>query len=279
MRNLLSKSILNFLVLFILTLLLIFGLWGLKPTIAVTTTQVSYYRLTPFKKGLALYQQDQPYFYNFSPYNDYLVDQKRSYHSLITKKDIMEGKFEADINQKPIKKKLSFLLSLFGLYQPEVVFKSGSQKIHYSSEINENTVKIKRQIDDFPSVNKAQALGITISFDDQDFVFDQNFRLYTSNSDDDLQAIEKYYGLRLVPIRESEKEYVLWTEIPSKNVFIINPNLPGIIQIKALSNQKIMFNKTYQLVAIQENGDFNKEGVENFIVVKLLNNIEEILEQ
>lgn len=272
MRNFLSKAISNFSAFIILIFLLLFGLWGLKPTEAIFTAYIGYFRLTAFTKGLALYQQGQPYFYNFSPYNDYFVDQKGNYHPFITKKDIMDGKFEVDINQKPIKKKLSYFLSLFSLYQPEITFKSKSQKIYYSSEIKENTVKIKRQIGGFPSVSQAQALGITISFDDQDFVFDQNFRLYTSNSPDDLQMIEKYYGLRLIPQKEGEENYELWTEIPSQNVFILNPALPGVIQIRAQSNQKIMFNKTHHLLAIEGK-------VESFMVVKILNNIEEILEQ
>lgn len=279
MRNFLLKVISNFSVFLILVFLLLFGLWGVKPTEAIFTANVGYFRLTTFIKGFALYQQGMPFFYNFSPYDDYFIDREGSYKPLITKKDIIDEKFEVIISQKPVKKRLSYLLGLYGLFQPEISYKSNLQKIHYFSDIKENTIKIKRQISGPPLVNETQAVGMTISFNDQDFVFDQNYHLYTGNITGDLEAIEKYFGLRLIPMEKEEKNYNLgWCEIPGQNVFILNPSLPGVIQLKAQSNQKIMFNKTYNLLAMEEKGNFDGGKIESFMMVKILKDIDEIIE-
>lgn len=275
MKKAFSQLIADCLVFIGLVTLLLFGLLRLKPSSAIPFVCIGYFRLVPFTKGLTLYQQDQPFFYNFSPYNDYFLNQEENYNALVTKEELMKGEFKADFGQNPIKKKLFYFLYLFGFYRPKITFKGESQEIRYHTEIKGNTVNIKRQIGGFSTVSKAQALGITISLDEQDFVFDQNFRLYTKAADY-LEVIEKFYGIRLTPEENTEKTYSLWLEIPAQNVFIFNPNLPGVIQISANTNQKIMLNKIYHLIAVEEKGDFNDEKIESLMTIKILDGLEEI---
>jgi hypothetical protein len=260
----------------VLIFLLLFGLWGVKPTTTTPSASLGHFRVSAFTKGLALYQKDKKFFYNFSPYDDYFLNQNGEYKTLITKEDIMMKRFGVEFSQNQVEDKINYLTSLLGIYQPQVSFQSKTQALHYSGKVKENTLSVQRKIIGFPQISNARAIGSTFSFAPEDFVFDQEWRLYTEKSSEDIFALEKFTGIHLTSVSTEKNEEILWQEIPGMSAYIYNPFLPGVIQIKAQNYQKIKINPTYHLLALEEVGGFNHDGVKNQMTINIFNHLKEI---
>jgi len=254
MKRRLPKTIISLGAFTALIFLLLFSLWGVKPTTTTPFIQIGHFRLSQFTKGLALYQQDKPYFYDLSPYDDYFIDQNGEYETLITKEDIMEGRFKINSDQNPIKKRIDYFSSLFGFYQPIVTYQNQSQIIKYRAEINGNSIEIIRELSGFPQLKQEMARGIIISFGPNDYVLDQQLNL----------------------IQNEGESPMLWEEVPFSFVFILNPKLQGAFQILAQPYQKIKINKLNHLLALEEFGELRSDQLETKMVIKIFNNFTEI---
>jgi hypothetical protein len=276
MKIRLPKTIISLAAFAALIFLLLFGLWGVKPTTTTPSASLGHFRLSPFTKGLALYQKDKKFYYNFSPYDDYYINQDGEYKTLVTKEDIMEEKFQVELGQNQVEDKINYFSSLFKIYQPQISFQSKTQTIQYSGEVKESTLSVERKINGFPQISSAQAVGSTISFAPEDFVFDQNWQLFTEKASEDIFALERFTGIHLTPVLINEEGEALWQEIPGLSVYIYNPSLPGVIQIKAQTFQKIKINPTYHLLALEEVGGFNHDGVKGQMTIIFFNHLKEI---
>ncbi len=230
---------------------LFFGLWGIKPTSTTPFIQVGHFRLSPFIKGLTLYQQDESLFYNFSPHDDYFIDQEGEYKTLITKEDIMNGRFKINSDQNSTR---DYFLSLLGFYQPLASYQNQSQTIKYRTKIHNNSIEIIREVSGFPQIKQAMAIAITLSFEPDDYLFNQQLEL----------------------VRNESESPILWENVSGNSVFILNPQLPGVIQVLAQPYQKIKINRLNHFLALEEIGESKEAQTETKIVIKIFNNFTEI---
>jgi len=249
------------------------GVWGIKPSFDESYAQVGHFRLSAFPIGLAFYQQDRSFFYNISPYNDYYVDSLGRRYTFITKDDVIYGRFKTDLGEGLLKDRLDYLLTLFGRASPSITFRDSPQ-LSYRAQINDREIVITRQISNYSPLDNLASAGLTLGYDCRDFVFDSNKNLYSLKSEQEALAWElnKF---------DPPTDLVLptWEEVAADKIFILSPTLTGIIQISAGGEQKLLINRTYCLVAVEET-PFKTEGeIMDSMRIKILDNLGQINEK
>lgn len=268
MKNLLAS-------LFFFTLLCVIGIasvYGVlipknNPVKAVGSMQLS-----AFERGLALYQQNKPYYYTFSPYNDYIVSGEGIRSSLINGQELSKLSFKTDYKNSYLREIIDSLLGYFNLTAPNILYDTENYRVKYISESKDNKLLVSRYL----SVNKGNLpplSGMTVTYSGADFIFDKSGHLYNYQSDEDLKLFESLYGIHLDYQPED-----LGTLLGDKTIFIMNPLLASTMAIKATDNQSLYLDRVNRIIEIQESGLKQGNFLRNTIEMEIFNNPKEAMQ-
>lgn len=222
--------------------LIIVSLYGVliphnSPAISAGNMQI-----TPYKYGLYLDQNQRKIFYNFSPLNDFILNNDNSRNNLLTTRENYKSSFESSYWK-------GIIDSIKGYLNPKStsIYFNGKEQIMYTATTQGNKFTITRDVAFSSNNNSQKTLSMTMSFNGDDFVYDKSGNLYNGFLISNVEQFEKSYGISLNPSLGD-----LLIPIKDNVIFISNPNVAGTIAIKAKANQQLFVNINTKLIEIQE---------------------------
>lgn len=232
-----------FLLLFII-LLGISGLGSIAPT-QMSATAGSY-QIAPFENGLSIYQNSRGKYYTLSPFNDYELYKDKSRSSFISIEEVENKTFSHNAQKNHIQNITQSFKEYFKNDSDEITFKSNDKTILYTATIRDNHIRIDRSVS-FDDNSSPKILGMTISFQGNDFVFDTKGNLFTYLPQDQINIFNSTFGMSL----NANLDF-LQIALLDKRVFILNPDLAGTIAIKGKPNQIVRINRDAKMIEIEE---------------------------
>lgn len=225
--------------------LCLFSLYGVFIYSYQIYAPIGNYKLSVFDNGLAVYQKDRPFFYTISPVNDYTLDHAGIRNSLIISSDLEQKKVKSNFEKSKWESIYIGVLHYFGLWKPSIQFTSDKEVI-YDTDLFRNQVIINKKlgISGNPDI---KYWGTTFTFKGGSILFDEKKILYSYQYDSDVDLLKKYFGLNLSKVINVGR-----FKIPGKIIFILNPNLSGVLEIKANMNQDIWINKDARMIELEE---------------------------
>ncbi|MBI3379733.1 hypothetical protein HY029_03205 [Candidatus Gottesmanbacteria bacterium] len=217
--------------------------------VIVSPLELSYsvggYQIAAFERGLAFYQPNTRYFYTFSPFNDYIVDVDGKRMPLYSKDDVKLGKYKSDLDKPQWEKIVSVILKYFNLSSPEISYQ-GEKNVDYITTVDGNKVIVDRYIW-WKNNNSIVNTGTTLTYYPGDFIFDAGGNLYTYQSEKEIESFKKIYG---VDLRYETTD--LRVNVPTQFLFIINPQLSGVIKLSVNDGQMIWIDRNSRLIDIEQ---------------------------
>ena len=254
------------LVLFITFLALIcISVYGIKnPWNENVVQKTGNFTLSPYKYGLYI-SPTSGIFYNFSPYDAYFKYSETSTEKFV---DIKEGLIAKELNIKRslLQTKYEAILSYFGLADPVVTFANKGTSFAFKSHIEENEIEV--WIENVPERFRQNTIVMTMTFDENDYLFDIEKNLYFSRGPSKAEEFIELYGVPLKPL-EQENDKVLLT----KPTIIANNSYNGAILINPNSAkyEAVYLNKPYRII------EFELKPGENRITVEVFDSVKELL--
>lgn len=222
--------------LFIITVFVFLGLVSLYGVLVpdnVPVKAIGVMQLSVFKNGLALYQGDRLYYYTYSPYNDYFVLSDGSSKTFFTQEELNEKRFTINIQSSKIKDIQTAILSYFGLAMPQITFYGKNKQIDYLSLVSDNKMIITRRFK-IEGSESPQIFGSTLNYYGLDFIYDKSGNSYGYKSENEIAGGD------------------FRTEIQDKTLVIVNPDIAGVIVVKANENQTLWVNRNTRMIEIEE---------------------------
>lgn len=246
------------------------SLWGVSLPENVPVKPVGEMLVAGFKNGLSLYQNQRPYYYNFFPFDDYLIhgDGKRT--AFITQEEIKGNSYQAVLHQSHWQKIQKAVLSYFGLATPTAIFK-GENKITYSVSVEGNKMTVNSVLAPQPKTG-LQGVGRTISFYSSDFVFDFQGNLYTEKSEEDQAYLKQFYGIE-PELMEGKFRY----RVPGRSLIILNPNIAAVMIVRSVDPQELWVNQYTNHVEIETPAKSGKNEFLSKIQVEIYDSPKEAL--
>lgn len=235
--------------LFYLGLVVFLGLaclYGIIVPEYVPVVAVSPFTLGKYENGLSLTQTNKHYYYTVSPFNDYFLSGTvRS--TFFTKEEVLNNSYTSDFNSSHIVNIIDGINNYFDKNTPSISFAGvGNKSVSYLSKVEGNKVTVTGVFT--PESGKSpDTLGITLSYSGIDFVFDKQGNLYTFREDADVEYFNKLYGVSL--IKQPDK---LHPQINDREIYIFNPQISGIIKVKAKANQRLYLNREARLIEVEQ---------------------------
>jgi hypothetical protein len=201
-----------------------------------------------FHNGLSFFESDRGYYYTFSPFNDYVINPDGSHTAFISQKELAQNSYITDIGVSHWYDIWQTIHAYTVGQSPSVTFVTHDKKngFSYQSDITNNKATVFRKIY-FNGDTTQKQLGLTLTFQSTDIVYDKEYNLYTYPLEDDLSMFETLYNIRLTPNRD-----MLRTQISDGVLIIVNPSISSTMVIKAQKNQKIYVNRDAKLIEIEE---------------------------
>lgn len=208
------------------------------PVVSVGPMQAS-----AFDDGISLYQSYRGVYYTVSPFNDYVITQDgRS--SYISKEAIDSKDYTVSFSTNP----LITIPQVVGAYlfnrDPSLRFTTDGEIMHYTATANGDELTVTSQINDQIPPDP-QKLGITLAYHSDDLVFDDTKTVYSFWDNTDLATFKQIYGYSLKPSQDH-----LMITVPSGHIFLMNPNLSGLIEVKAEPGQQLIINRNAKLIEV-----------------------------
>lgn len=211
-------------------------------------------QLAQFSSGFALFQENRPYYFTFSPYNDYTISEDNSRNTLITKSEVEAKNFTTDLHSSHILDIRDVLLNYLNLDRPSLTFVTSNYSFTYLAEIKNNKLTLTRYLQ-IKNNNMPKLVGSTVNYFGTDYIYDQSGRLYVFQQPEDIVRFNQLYGVNLTYEQGEDR-----IAVPGKTVVLINPSVAGALVIKAQGNQSLFVNRQARLIEIEEptvkRGDF-----------------------
>ncbi len=265
--NILGRNILSFIVFCVLLILAVYGvLLPNNPQVSAVGSM----QIAPYSDGLSLFQDYKRLYYRFSPFNDYTVDAQNNRSSFISVPEIESKQYETNLEKTQFENIAHTVKTYLTGGSPSVTFTTDKLNARYKALIEEDRVTVyQRTI--FAQPQKIRRMGMTLSYNGDDIVFDKSLNAYSYWEQSDLDIFAQTYGVTLSP-----KTDRLVVPIPDRSVYITNPNASFVIVVRANPNQILRINRDAKLIEIEE---LTTEGSshETSITVEILHNPEEAL--
>lgn len=258
-----KQFVINIFIFLVLIVLGLTSLYGMPVPDNSPAGVVGPMQMAAFKNGLSLYQVNRPYYYTFSPYSDYLEMNDGTRNILVSPKKVKEDKVTSDLHASHLEDLKNSILSYVGMVSPHITFSTGGKIIRYSSEINDDKVKVSRVLHAKDTKN-VKSSGLALNYFWEDFVFDKSGNLYTGKSEEDIADFEKIYGIRLTAQNSD-----LRVEIPEKELVIVNQYLSSVIVVKVPKNATLWVNKNSRTIEAEENIEGKKGDITSSLIVEV----------
>lgn len=204
------------------------------------------YQIAAFDNGLSVFQNSRGKYYTLSPFNDYELNPDRSRSSFISFEEIENKSFSQNADKNYVQKLTQSFMDYFGKNGEEITFQSTDKTITYSASVNGSHVKIERTVV-FEDNSSPRILGTTVSFQGNDFVYDTKGNLFTYIPSSQIESFNKNSGTALLANLD-----LLQIPLADKKVFIVNPDLAGVIGVKGKPDQTVRINRDAKLIEIEE---------------------------
>jgi len=221
-------------------LVLALMVWGI-PDPGKPTLRAGYFFLSTTASGISLYQPGKYAYYEFSPWNDYVLD-SQGVRTAFLPADTA-GQFHTILASGKFPKLLQFAKSAFGFFQPEVTF-TGIYRMDYSVGKTQSGISVTRIVSDVPTQDIA-ATAHTMTYSRDDIVFDAKGMLYTENTDSDTEFLESYYN---IPLTRHDTG-IRRAETPA-TVYVINPRIAGVLAITSRDSETIWIDKDWKFIEL-----------------------------
>lgn len=241
--KLFGRKILPFLAFVVLILASIYGvLLPNNPQVSA----VGAMQIAPYSDGLSLFQDYRRLYYRFSPFNDYTVDAQNNRSSFISIPEIENRDYEVNLEQSKFINILRTANSYLTGGSPTVTFNTDQLSAKYTAEIEGHKATIHQQTV-FSDPQESRRIGMTLSYNGDDIVFDNSLNAYNYWDQNDLDAFARTYARTLNPNTSR-----LLVPIPDRTLYITNPHAPFVIVIKSKPNQILRVNRDAKLIEIEE---------------------------
>ncbi len=204
------------------------------------------YQIAAFDNGFSLFQNSRGKYYTLSPFNDYELYQDKSRSSFITSEEIQNKTFTQNAEKNYVHKLILSFRDYFGKNGETLTFQSNEKKIKYNTTINGNHIHVERSVV-FGDSSSTRILGMTLSFQGNDFVYDTKGNLFTYVPSEQVESFNRNSAMNL-----SANFEFLQIALSDKKVFITNPDVAGVIGIKGRSNQIVRINRDAKLIEVEE---------------------------
>ena len=240
-----KRFVINIFFFIVLIFLGLASLYGVLVPDNVPLKAVGAMQLSAFKNGLSLYQANRPYYYSFSPYNDYflLADGNRSV--FLSEEEIKDNRFTTNFHTSHLKDIENAILAYFNGADPQITFYGENKEIEYYTESSNNTLTITRRAK--ANGDNPQTLGMTLTYYGMDWVYDKLGNLYAYQSDEEIASFARFYG---VVLKLKTEEFRI--PVPDKIVVIVSPYLASIIVVRATDNQTLWVNRNTKTIEVEE---------------------------
>ncbi len=223
----------------------LFALFTVPLPTPLGTQSVGTFLFVSFPTGFAFYQNVSPsHFYSISPLDDFVVDSSGGRSTLATLDQLETGKKDTPAISKPT----DVLLGLSSYFQaPTLAYQSkGIYPALYKASFSGKTVTINRTIT--PNSTVLKLTGLTIKYGQDDFIFDQNGQIYNQKSAQDIDQFNQFYGVQLNKVSATDD----LSALPVKKIILANPNLGGLIVVKATEHQTLWINRLNNAIEVVE---------------------------
>jgi len=196
--------------------------------------KVGFFVIRPYHYGLYLTQQNSKIFYNVSPYQAYYLDGQGNKENLIKWETPIYSKESQLIfdQSKKYQTILHTVLSYLKLQNPSATFTFNKNELVLGSRVEGNKIAFVISKNTF-TLSNSRTLFMTLSFSQDDIIFDENGFVYTQSADaDTLNDINNALGLNLKPA-QNPGEY-----LDSKTLYVFNRDLNGILKFEAKNNNQ-----------------------------------------
>lgn len=203
-------------------------------------------QVAAYDNGISIYQNFRGHYYSTSPFNDYLITSSGKRTALIGSQELTDGSFTTSFAKPTFARIYESVGNYLGFVTPSITYFTQGKTIDYKTSLKGNrmtlttTVSLKKEA-------KVKEIGSTISFNSGDFIYDSQGKLYTYIPENTLQLFANTYGTTLTPTLED-----LNIVVPSKTVFLYNPEVAGVIAIHAGRNQTLQINRDAKLIEITQ---------------------------
>ncbi|MFZ5424215.1 MAG: hypothetical protein ACOZAO_00245 [Patescibacteria group bacterium] len=210
--------------------------------------KVGRYSVKTYKYGVFLNQTPSRVFYNFSPYDAYYInDDNDQIRLLFWENLIVSSELSQPIGS--FKSRLIALLSIFNQIQPKATFLTQDGPLVLETAVNNHMLNVK--LAQSPYEGWGHHTVLTMSFDDNDYIFTQQGNLLTEKDSEEVKEFEKFFNYSLNPLNTEieefsenleETEMVKKTPTPEdlkvkEAIYIVNPKTEGVLRIKQEFNQ------------------------------------------
>ncbi len=215
------------------------------------------YQLVAFPSGFALYQPvSGSHFYSMSPLDDFVVDSHGNKSVLANLNQLQTDHPRlTDTKISSLKNVEIALQNYFG--QSEMTFSNpnGLYPATYSAQLQKNALIITRQVTNQKNEAIVQA-GMTVKYDQDDFVFDQNGHNYLDKTPAEIALFNQFYGEKLLQplsLTDQIKNNPDLSPMPVSQITIANPKLAGLLVVTATSYQHLWINRASGTIEVVEN--------------------------
>lgn len=209
---------------------------------------VGSYVLGSFPSGLAFYSgQGSANYYSISPLNDYFIT-AQGYRTAL-------AATTSTANEDHIQQEIDTLKSYIGISLPEYNTYRADHLRYTTKRLDQHTVEVTRTLK-APSNPAAVTTGITLSYDDDSYVFSPDSgSVFSDQSEAQLNWLAEQSDLTLnkmkVPTEYQSARLFTW-ELTSNKVVLFNPAQAGYIVVQANSSQSILINPKDKLIEVVE---------------------------
>lgn len=234
--SILTKAMATIAFFILLTLLV----WGV-PDASKPSARAGGYFLSTTPSGISLYQPGKYAYYEFSPWNDYVLDAQENRIAFLPADKA--NRFHPVLPSGSWVKLIENLTSALGYYQPVVTF-DGDYRMTYYGRVTGSGIDITRTVSAVP-IDTVTATAHTMTFSRDDIVFDTKSILYTENTDSDIEFLKEYYNIPLArhdtKVRRAQA---------NGTVYVINPRITGVLAVVPVYREAIWIDKDWKFVEV-----------------------------
>jgi hypothetical protein len=224
------RQILSFITLTALMVVVIYGAQTIRDKDFYNKAGFFEVRTSPY--GLYLTVPDSGVFYNFSPYDTFTKTPDTQNNLLVWEDNVTSQ--EAQIAETYLKKPIQIyntILSYGGQTNPTATFIKGGRRTVYTSEVDGNTIYVKMPVNRILSISHEENLYISLSFNENDYIFDEKGNEYNNRSPEDISNFNMIYPFRLNSMVKSSAQQEELLLVGVNYLFIANRNYNGIIRV------------------------------------------------
>lgn len=221
---------------FVVTVLMAISLYGNETSRDMEMyKKIGWFIIRPYRYGVYLTQQDSGIFYNFSPYDTYRINEQGENKTLLPEGTGLQS-LESNLYKDKLKKPLAAIyssLSYFNKTNPIATFNQNGKKIVFGTSTIGNKIRFNLIQDSVNTSNTGQ-LFLALSFNEGDFIVDQNGTLISGNPSKDVEEINGLIGNNIIMTASSNPNETL---IGVNKLLIFNKKIGGVIGVDNSSQE------------------------------------------